>query len=368
MIDLEQESKELEENRGSSLALGTQTNRDLALKQFEIFVELSYEMSLDDLIEQLMKKPKVAYNVLRKYKKYELNHENINKDGNKVTIQNTLSTISLRFHYIRKHFLRHGINVDDKAEIKDIIGKIPKYRKEPVTHANLEMMCNNASHKIKSLILIQSSSGMRVSEMLHLKVKDVTKLERYQIKIRADNSKTKTERITFVSKEAEPYLEYFLKNKSPDDLIFDYSKSAFTHALQLLLIKCGLDKKYDHCNTNLITSHSFRAFFITNLGKLEGFFGHSLSGHDHYMSQYDRYSNEELLEKYMEGEQYLQIFDRKNPAKLKKLEDKVENQQKTIERLEKENKYRDDMFRTADQATKSKIVQMLFESQKTSFD
>jgi len=362
MFDANQKAKLFEENRGDIQSQGTQTNRDLSLRKFEMFAELKYNLTLEELLESIKINPPSVYEALKEYANYELE-----KKGKKKKSLTT-SSVKLRLHYIKEYFSRHGIRTDDKSRLKDVIGKTLKHRREPVTHANLEMMCNNASHKIKSLILIQSSSGMRVSEMLHLKVKDVTKLERYQIKIRADNSKTKTERITFVSKEAEPYLEYFLKNKSPDDLIFDYSKSAFTHALQLLLIKCGLDKKYDHCNTNLITSHSFRAFFITNLGKLEGFFGHSLSGHDHYMSQYDRYTPEELEEKYMEGEQYLQIFDRKNPAKLKKLEDKVENQQKIIERLEKENKYRDDMFRTADQDTKNKIVQLLMKADKTSFD
>jgi len=326
MIDLDAEIKELEEKRGSSLAEGTQINRNLALKRFEIFCELQYEMTPDDLIEELMEKPKAAYNVLRKFKDYELSRGV------------AISTIKLRFHYVRRNFAKHGISVDDKAEIKDIIGKIPKHRREPVTHENLELICNNANHKIKSLILIQSSSGLRVSEMLTLRVKDITKKERYQINVRANKTKTRTERISFVSKEAEPYLEYYLQGKKENDLIFDYSRSAYTTALQQILIKVGLAKRYDHSNQRLISSHSLRAFFITQMGKLEGFFGHSLAGHDHYMANYDRYTPEELLEKYIEGESKLQIFDRVNEKQIKNMEKKLEEQQKTIEGLIHENK------------------------------
>jgi len=356
MFDANQKAKAFEETRGSSLSSGTQTNRDQAMKRFEIFAELQYNETLEGLVESIKLNPISVYEALKDFKNYEI------KRGV------TISTVKLRLYYIRKFFSRAEIDVDDKEKLKEVLGKIPKYRREPVTHSQLELMCNKANHKIKSLILIQSSSGLRVSEMLHLKVKDITKSERYQIKIRAENSKTKTERITFISKEAEPYLEYFIKGKSPDDLVFNYSKSSFTSALQRLLSKCELDKKYDHCNVNLISSHSFRAFFITNMGKLEGFFGHSLSGHDHYMANYDRYSPEELLEKYIEGEKFLKIFDRVNERQMKNLEKKLEEQAKTIERLEKENEYRDEMFRTADQATKNKITQLLFETQKTSFD
>ena len=351
MIDVELEAKEFEENRGDSLALSTQKNRDLALRRFEYFCEVIYEMEPDDLIGEIMKNHDAGYNTLKKFKNYELEK------------RVALSTIKLRIHYVRRYFSRHGIKLDDKEKLKGVIGKLPKHRREAVTHDNLELICNNANHKLKSLVLVQSSSGLRVSEMLGLKVKDVTKLERYQIKVRAENAKMKVERITFVSKETEPYLEYFLKDKKPNDLVFDYSRSAMTTALQNVLIKVGLGKRYDHSNHRLISTHSFRAFFITQMGKVEGFFGHALAGHDHYMANYDRYTPDELLEKYIEGESKLQIFDRVNEKQIKNMERRLEEQQKTIERLEQENKYRDDMFRTADQATKNKITQLLFQAE-----
>ena len=51
-----------------------------------------------------------------------------------------------------------------------------------------------------------------------------------------------------------------------------------------------------------------RAFFITQMGKDENNFGHSLAGHDFYMSEYNRLSDQEKLEKYIELEDNLLIF------------------------------------------------------------
>jgi len=45
------------------------------------------------------------------------------------------------------------------------------------------------------------------------------------------------------------------------------------------------------------------------------------------------------------------------------MEKQLEEQQKTIERLEQENKYRDELFKTANQATKNKITQLLFQAE-----
>jgi len=79
-----------------------------------------------------------------------------------------------------------------------------------------------------------------------------------------------------------------------------------------------------------------RAFFITQLGKVDGFFSHALSGHGHYMKEYDRYSPEEKLEAFLKGEHHLQIIDRvegRNVTKINQLQKNVKDQQETISEL-----------------------------------
>jgi len=319
MFDIEAEFEEYRESRGDNLSIASQEIRDTSIRKFKNFCADIYEDDIEGVIEGLMKNHQAGYMVLKKFKKYELDHDNY------------ISTIKLRTFFIRKHLEKYGIVLNDKAKLKEVFGKIPKHRREGVTHEEVEKLLSYCNHKLKTIILVQISSGMRISEVLSLTKTDVTKKERYEIKIRADKTKTKEERITFISKEAEPYLEVYLNGK--EEKLFKYSRTGLATALQRALAKAGLDKRYDHTNQRLISSHSFRAFFISQMGKLEGFFGHSLSGHGHYMAQYDRYSPDELLEKYIEGEQYFQIFNRTNPAKLKRLEEKLKEQQREIDIL-----------------------------------
>jgi len=333
MFDVEKEKSEFNKTRGDSLAPSTQNLRNSAILYFDHFCQEYYQEDLNSIVSKLKKTPEAGYNLIKKYKVTE------------IARGISPSTIKLRVHFVRKHLARRGITLDDKEKIRDIFGKMPKYQREAVTHENIESLLLCCDYKLRGLILIQSSSGMRVSEMLGLKVGDVTKKERYQIKIRADNTKTKTERITFISKEATPYLEYYLKDKSPEEKIFSYSRTGMTSALQSALKKAGLEKRYDHTYHRTISTHSFRAFFITQMGEFEGFFGHALAGHDHYMAQYDRYTPEKLLEKYIEGENNLKIFDRISKKKVVELEKKIDLQEEIIQKLQKDNELTKEFFK-----------------------
>jgi|APSaa5957512535_1039671.scaffolds.fasta_scaffold33615_2 integrase len=323
-FNVEHEAEEFHKTRGDSLAPSTKRMRDQTLDMFNDFCKDEFGEDLDSIIEKLMINHEAGYSLLKKYKDYE------------VTRGIAVPTIRLRFHYVKQYLKRHGINLDDSEKTKDILGKIHKHKRTPVSHEEIEKILLCSDHLLKTLILVQSSSGLRVSELIGLRVGDVTMKDRYQIKVRADNTKTRAERDTFCSKESEPFLEYYLKDKSDDEDIFPIGRMGMTVALRKALSKAGLEKRYDHSYQRTITTHSFRAFFITEMGKMEGFFGHSLAGHDHYMAQYDRYSESMLLEKYIEGEYNLQIFDRvngKNLEEITELQKKMKVQQDTIEQL-----------------------------------
>jgi integrase len=342
LFDIEKEATSFKKNRGSSLAPETKKMKERILKVFEEFCQKKYNESSKQIISKLKSANnfEAGYNLLKSFKEYEETREF--KTRHKIKPKNTpirhglsLATIKVRCHFVRKYLHINGINLDDKDKIKDIFGKIPKYNREAVTHEEIEKVLLACNHNIRALILIQLSSGMRVGEMLSLRVKDVIKNERYQINIRAEISKTKTERITFVSKEAEPYLEFYIKDKEPEELIFQLSKSGYMKSLSIGVDRAGLEKRYEHSRQRTISSHSFRAFFITQLGKTDNFIGHALAGHDHYMKQYDRYTVNELLEKYMECEFNLQIFNKLNQKKTREMERKIDEQQKNIEKLTK---------------------------------
>ena len=69
---------------------------------------------------------------------------------------------------------------------------------------------------------------------------------------------------------------------------------------------------YDNKNLHKITTHSLRAFFISQFEKTYSGFGHVLSGHGKYMKQYERFTIGEKIEKYIETEKYLLIYEKPN--------------------------------------------------------
>jgi len=85
---------------------------------------------------------------------------------------------------------------------------------------------------------------------------------------------------------------------------------------------------YDNKKTHKITTHSFRAFFISQFEKTYSGFGHVLSGHGKYMKQYERFTIGEKIEKYIETEKYLLIYkeanqDSKNQKELTEMKAKI---------------------------------------------
>ena len=96
-----------------------------------------------------------------------------------------------------------------------------------------------------------------------------------------------------------------------------------------------MDEKYDNGH-NKITTHSFRAYFITKVSRHDPNFAKKLAGQKRYLLQYDRMSDDEKIEKYLEVESDLFIFDEskknaeirkmatENNSKISELESKLE--------------------------------------------
>jgi spore coat polysaccharide biosynthesis predicted glycosyltransferase SpsG len=83
--------------------------------------------------------------------------------------------------------------------------------------------------------------------------------------------------------------------------------------------KIGLNEKYDNGH-HKITTHSFRAYFITKISRQDPNFAKKLAGQKGYLLQYDRMTDEEKLQKYLEIENELLIFDEsKKNAEMEKL-------------------------------------------------
>ena len=183
---------------------------------------------------------------------------------------------------------------------------------------------------------------MRIGEALSSQKKDFdTSKTRIKINIPAD-TKTRQGRSTYISKEAESRLKPILEKKAPEDYVFSKTnKKPFTsnyrRALDRIIKRLGIDEKYGSNGFHKITSHSFRAYFFTKAARKHGEnYAHRMVGHGGYLLQYDRITEDEKLQMYLELEPDLVIFDQtKNELEIDKLREENESISQLREKVKK---------------------------------
>ena len=117
---------------------------------------------------------------------------------------------------------------------------------------------SNTKHK--ALIMTIYSGGLRISELINLKVKDIDS-DRMQIRI--SQSKGKKDRYTLLSKKTLITLRQYFKEYKPKEWLFEgesggqYSTTSVEKILKRALIATGIKKR--------ITVHSLRHSFATHL-------------------------------------------------------------------------------------------------------
>ena len=304
-LDLQKVSRGFSDSTKKARPASSMRIHDNSLKDFDKFCLEKYQESATLIYPKLAgHEIKASLGILQEWINWSL------EKGNKPT------SIKVKLCYIINKLAEEGLELS-KTEKKKLY--IPKSEK-PILHAlsreELQKIIGVAPSLKKAMYLCQSSSGMRIGEILQLKKSDLDMgKSRIQVNIRASITKTKQARITFLSKEAEKYLKPFLEDMEKDQLIFTRNPDAY-HAeiaecvcFKRYCNKVGLGQCYPGTRNRMITTHSMRSFAITRLNKVDEFgFGHSLAGHEYYMKQYDRYGEEELLELYMKAEPQLWIY------------------------------------------------------------
>jgi len=180
----------------------------------------------------------------------------------------------------------------------------------------IQTILNSLTYPDKVLFMCQISSGMRIGEIVQLRKKHlILDTERIMVKIPTTIAKFHKARTTFFSKETASVLKPILKKLDDDDLIFTKNtnvksvESCKGQTLARHLEPLGLNQKYEDSGNNQITTHSFRAYFITKISRHDENLAKLLAGEKGYLLQYDRMSDEEKLENYMDFEKDLLIFD-----------------------------------------------------------
>ena len=210
--------------------------------------------------------------------------------------------------------------------------------------------------KRKALFLLLGSSGMRIGEAMQLKKKDLDlSQERIKVNIPAEITKTRKGRSTYMSRETEKMLRPFLDDYADDDFIFDFGSTTDksmrsareSNNLRTVLKRLNLDDRYPSNNHGKITTHSFRAYFFTLATRKHGEnYAHRLTGHSGYLMQYDRMTEEEKLDMYIELEQDLMIYDQtKNELEIEKLQKDNKELTKLRQEIRELRKQRDENYK-----------------------
>lgn len=139
--------------------------------------------------------------------------------------------------------------------------KVQDTYQEGLDKETISRLLRLANAKLATIILVAVSSGMRLGEILHLRLSDVD-LEKKptHITVRASTTKTRQTRITHISSEAASALKDYITRykKSGNDYLF-----LISHNERIAKIKDRLAKNDYKENTQ-------RALDVKNLRSLEG--------------------------------------------------------------------------------------------------
>jgi len=284
---------------------------------------------------------------------------------------------------IVKEFLSfNDIELTRKQE-KSVRKKMPEggtiTEEADLTKEMVRQLLNACDIRLKALILVLISSGVRIGEAVNLYFDDITFSEDGSYGIvklkgvsreRGTKLKNRHSRITFINKEAVEVLKQWYKVRKgfieisckkskgrwevsdiDDGRIFPFGLPAMGASLRTALKRANLFKPDKETGRATIHFHLFRKYFISTLtysgipDKFVDFYVGHLGELDR---AYNKQSKDKLLEMYLKGEPHLRIFDEsaleiaKTQEEIRETKDRVRDMQ--LEHLMTKSKM-DDMTR-----------------------
>jgi len=338
MLVLERRTKQTYFDKITNSADRTQAGIKVSIHHFERFAQVTHKATDEDIIRKLDSldkevKEHAVWDVLQSFINY-LSKQGLQPSSTSQVCNRVRAYVSYRLS-IKLH------NDDAKENLTQ--PKQPKRKNHPLTIEEIKIILDHARPKRKVLYVFLLSSGVRIMEACQLRKRDFTKrLSRYKVHIPAKYTKTKEERFTFISKECEDLLGPILEKLKDDDPVFATNSNAFKAEqneemyFTRLRAKAGLTDRYDS-GTSKISLHSFRSFFISRCDRVDMGLGHALAGHGHYMKQYERFTEQELLDFYIKAEPKLSIYGINDDSDaLKQRDARIENLEKSIMEIKKE--------------------------------
>jgi len=259
-----------------------------------------------------------------------------------------------------KGYLIHlGIEVySEKCKQLVKLPKIRRIRKEPLTKEILVRILNIFSLKLRTVFLVATASGMRIGEIVELKLSDLDfSSNPTKITIRAETTKTREERETFLTSESTQILKDYLKRyfgweedqPNPhlkDTKIFgstsigkfvrdpkrNEQRASVNLFEQLLHTQLKKVPEFNGQNPNgrrIIHFHALREYFFTTISNISGSsFAHALMGHHDYLDTYYTLSEKQKKKLYLKAEPYLTVT---NFVKVEEELERIQDRQKSLE-------------------------------------
>ncbi|MGC8935671.1 MAG: tyrosine-type recombinase/integrase [Thermoproteota archaeon] len=178
----------------------------------------------------------------------------------------------------------------------------------------IQGMLNMGDLRTRTIILLLASSGLRIGELVNLKVGDVDFSSRpVKIRVRGSEAKERKSRITFISEEARESLEAYLSkrkemgheiNSEAPLIATDTGRKTSIINVEFMLRNifknfCKKEKKYYSYHP-----HVLRKWFKTQLisSGVPGPIADRLCGHSRYMAEeYELYTEEQLRSWYIKA-------------------------------------------------------------------
>lgn len=275
------------------------------LKGLKKFVEYRKIQNLDEFLNEVREKQ----NQNEIYKEYALYLAGLN-----LAPKSVASWISA----LKKYFSANGLKIDI-----DIPIKIFNVHEDTLpSREELKNIINDSDLRLKAMILLLASSGMRVGELHRLKIGDIDlSKEIPTVRIRGLEAKERKSRITFITPEAKKFLiEYLEKRKSLGEELNENSPIAANERgaqmsyqnLEYLLEKAfkkyakKIGKRYN------LHAHALRKWFKTQLisAGVPAPIVDRLMGHQRYLArEYELYTEDQLRDWYSKGMKALFILE-----------------------------------------------------------
>ncbi len=333
-----------------SRSYATKRGYQTALKKFEKFVNFQGK-DLSILLYDLKNKDKDPVELLDEFYTY-LSNENLK--NRTITGYLSISKDYLNFHGM------HIYSEDLKQRFRN--PKPEVFFEEGLTKSILNRLLQNSIPKLRVGILLACSSGMRVGEIIQLKVSDIDfTTSPTTIRVRRETTKTRETRFTHVTTETSKILSDYITNKAlqtkaEDPYLFMYHDGEFgseAYYKSMFAARQTMLEKLRQTITNIpelsmknedgkyrIHFHAFRKWFktqVTTAGQSD--FAEALMGHKSLKLVYFKQSSEARLKLYLKMEPFLTISDF---TRVEKTMDELQEQVQTLSlELEKVKQWRE---------------------------